>query len=72
MTAEMPIVLKAECHILRPNDRIVRSQFDVEPASEAFGEYVLMNIAHERGLLQDGRIYRITIKPFFPHIVKGE
>jgi hypothetical protein len=67
----MSIVLRARCQILQPTYRIVRSQFDVVPGSEPFGEYVLMNLMSERGLLQDGKLYRITIDPFFPH-AEGE
>jgi hypothetical protein len=63
----MSIILRATCHILQPNYRIVRSQFDVVPGHEAFGEYVLMNLMRERGLLHDGKLYRITIEPLFPH-----
>jgi hypothetical protein len=67
----MSIVLKARCQLLQPNSRIVRAQFDIIDAGhEEFGEYVLTNLLTERGLLHDGKIYRITIKPFFPHIVE--
>jgi hypothetical protein len=67
----MSIILKAKCHIFDPNYRIVRSQFNVEPVTELFGEYILMNLVNDRGLLHDGKPYRITIEPLFPHI-KGE
>ena len=66
----MTIVLKARCRLLQANSRIVRAQFDVAQGHEPFGEYVLTNLAYERGLLDDGKIYRITIKPFYPHIVE--
>jgi hypothetical protein len=68
----MPVVLKARCHILKTDSRIVQSQFDIQPSHEPFGEYVLMNLVRERGLLLDGMIYRITIRPFYPHNVKDE
>lgn len=65
----MPIVLRARCHILEPNYRIVRAHLDVETPDHApFGEYVLMNILRERGLMHDGKMYRIKIEPLFPHI----
>ena len=67
----MSIILKARCQIFQPNYRIVRSQFNVEPATEQFGEYVLTNLVSERGLIHDGKLYRIKIEPLFPH-VKGE
>jgi len=56
---------------LHPSHRIERAHFDVEPASEPLGEYVLMNLVRERGLLLDGKMYRITIDPFFPHTKEG-
>lgn len=62
----MSIILRARCHLLHSSTKVVRSQFDVEPSGELFGEYVLMNLVHDRGLLHDGKIYRITIEPFFP------
>ena len=68
----MPIIIKARCHILQPNNRIVRAQFDVVPGGELWGEYILTNLLIDRGLLQDGRVYRITISPYFPHIVGEE
>jgi len=67
----MPIILRARCHVLHPSHRIERAHFDVEPASEPLGEYVLMNLVRERGLLLDGKMYRITIDPFFPHTKEG-
>jgi hypothetical protein len=63
----MSIILKAQGQILDPNYKIVRAQFDVEPAVEHFGEYVLTNLVRERGLIHDGKLYRITIEPLFPH-----
>ena len=68
----MPIILRARCQILQPNYRIVRSQFDVVPANQSFGEYLLMNLVSERGLLHDGEMYRITIEPAFPHETSSE
>ena len=63
----MPIILRARCHVLQPSSRIVRAQFDIEPGIEHFGEYALTNLVRERGLLHDGKLYRITIEPLFPH-----
>jgi len=59
----MPIILKASCRLFEANFRIIRSQFDIEPNKELFGEYVVMNLMRERGVLEDGRLYQITIEP---------
>ena len=59
----MTIILKARCRLFEANFRIIRSQFDIEPNKELFGEYVVMNLMRERGVLEDGRLYQITIEP---------
>lgn len=65
----MPTLLfRARCHLILPNYRIVKSQFDIEPDfKEIFGEYAVFNLMRERGKLEDNRRYRITIDPLFPH-----
>jgi hypothetical protein len=64
----MPVLLvKARCRIFEPNYRIIRSQFDVEPAKDYFPEYVVMNLMRERGVLLDGKLYWISAEPAFPH-----
>ena len=63
----MAIILKAKCRLFEPNFRIIRAQFDLEQGNEAFGEYVVVNLLRERGVLQDARWYRIVIDPLFPH-----
>ena len=63
----MSIVLKAKCRIFQPNFRIIRAQFDIEEGHENYGEYVVVNLLRERGVLQDARWYRIVIDPLFPH-----
>lgn len=60
-----PIPFKATCRIIQPNFRIVKSQFDLDPEFGLFGEYVVMNLMRERGDLQDGRRYQISICPLF-------
>ena len=59
----MTIILKARCRLFEANFRIIRSQFDIEPNKELFGEYVVMNLMREHGVLEDGRLYQITIEP---------
>ena len=64
----MSIILKAKCQIIKPNWRIVKYLFhDLEMNDEEYGEYVMLNMLRERGLLEHDRPYRITIDPLFPH-----
>jgi hypothetical protein len=63
------IIVKGRCRLIKPNWRIIRSQFDIDPEGlEPFGEYAQFNLLRERGIFQDGRTYRITIEPLFPHL----
>jgi len=63
----MAIILKAKCRIFEPNYRIIRAQFDLERGKEAFGEYIVVNLLRERGVLQDERWYRFIIEPLTNH-----
>jgi len=62
-----PIILRARCHLFQPNYTIIRAQFNVAEGPEGFPEYVMTNLLRERGVPQDGNMYRISIEPLFPH-----
>jgi len=58
------VIIKARCRIFEPNYRIIRAQFDLDAVGrEAFGEYVLVNILREHGVLQDARWYEVVFNP---------
>lgn len=63
----MPILFKAKCQVIKPTFRIMKYQFDLDPEFGLFGEYVVMNLMRERGILLDGRVYWISAEPAFPH-----
>ncbi len=65
------MILRARCRIVQAKYWVVQTQFDVEPAHEWVGEYVLFNLMRERGDLIDGARYQIEIKPLLPRLVKG-
>jgi hypothetical protein len=65
MFKPMPMLFKATCRIVQPNFRIVKSQFDIDPEYGMFGEYVVMNLMRERGELNDGKRYQISVCPLF-------
>ncbi len=58
-----PVLFKATCRIVDPNYRIIKTQFELDPDCEDYGEYVVMNLMRERGELQDGVRYQFSIAP---------
>ena len=62
-----PTILRARCSLFAPNYRIIRAQWNVTEGPEGFPEYVMTNLLRERGVPQDGCMYRFIIEPLFPH-----
>lgn len=60
-----PVLFTATCRVVEPNYRIVKTQFDIDPEHEDFGEYLVMNLMRERGVLQDGIRYQCSFMPLF-------
>lgn len=62
----MRIVLRAKLVMLKPNNGIIKSKFDVESNVPSLGEYVIANLHRERGDLIEGRFYEVSFIPLFP------
>jgi hypothetical protein len=65
----MRIIYKARCRIVKANNGIIKSQFDIEglPDQQSIGEYMLQNLLVDRGPIFDNRFYEVTLNPLFPY-----